>query len=325
MKKRVLAILCVCALSCVGTIGLTACDPSVPKGDMVTEEMWKEAIQKTGDVKNYTLEAALYTDCRVDGTVYGRSYGDADSKKHYIKSEASTDWDMTVLYDKDQHLAYREYSSELSVYTRDNLDVYAKDNLGLQTNYIKATNKDYYELKEETEKSTQYWRAGWFERKTVEGDKFGEDETSKKSDWRVNETSSFMYNYINDMFDGTVFYETNDSETAKAVTLVDLYGSFTFSKGVYTANLYRKAELYSDYVTINDFVPVTVTVSFNAAECCVTGCGIEGKGSGTLSENKYDVEYRWEGKSVYSISKIGSTDVSKKVNKDIKKALQLAK
>lgn len=318
MKKRVSAILCVCMMACVGTIGLTACDPSVPQGDMVSEETWKEAIQKTGEVTNYTLEAVLNTDCEVTGTVYERKNEDTAPRIYYIKSEADVDWDMTVLYDKDRNLAYREYSSES--------DMRGDNGLETETKHIKSTNKAYYELKEKTEDHTKYWRASQNERKSVEGDKYGESETSEKSDWRVSDTSSFMYNYINDMFDGTTFYETNDSENAKAVTLVNLYGSFTFSDGVYTANLYRKVELYRDYVTINDFVPVTVTVSFNAAERCVTGCGIEGKGSGTLyRENAYNVQYTWKGKSVYSIGKIGSTEVSDKANKDIRKALNLAK
>ena len=80
---------------------------------------------------------------------------------------------------------------------------------------------------------------------------------------------------------------------------------------------------------MEDVLECKVTISFNKAEKCVTGYGVKTEGEGNLKADEtyysYDMNYTYKGESVYAVTKIKTTDVSEKVNKDISKALEKAK
>ena len=186
----------------------------------------------------------------------------------------------------------------------------------------KQVSKSYYELSEKKEDNKKFWRARYsLEENSASGSE-GKEESYEEEFWYASETSSFASNYVSSMAEGMTSFYTSDGDDAEEKSIYELYESFTYAGGMYTATLYQEVKLYSG---VYEMLPCTVTVSFNKSECCVIGLGVKIEGDGTAFEkDQYDLKYSYKGESVYALSDINATDATKS-DKDIVKAIDKAK
>ncbi|MBD5631972.1 MAG: hypothetical protein HDP34_01915 [Clostridia bacterium] len=307
MKKRILATILVGAVAATTVMGLAACGgASIPKGEQVTEEAWKNAFDKTTEFTNYTLNSSSDLDINLKGTVTAKG-----SKKVEVKSTVSTSSNQLFLYDKDGHTSYAEYTTESKGKST------ADDE---ESNYSrKTTNKQYYTLCESNSLIDTYWRASYSksETKTEEGENYTENY------WYANESLSFSSNQAAYVFND-YFYDSNDKDTAKRAKLANLYDKFKYSGGVYKATLYYYQEVSEDY-NLSDLLECKVTVSIK--DGCAVGYGIKinVKNANLYLKDYYDIKYSYKLDAKCGITDVKSTDVSKKATKDITKVIDKAK
>lgn len=307
MKKRILTTLLVGAVAATSVMGLAACGGvSVPKGEQVTEEAWKNAFDKTSEFTNYTLNMSSDSDITLKGTIASKG-----SSKIEVKSSVNSSGVQTTLYDKDGSTSYTEYTSETKgKATADGEESYYNS---------KTTNKQYYTLSESNSLIDTYWRANYSksEAKSEEGENYTE------TYWHATETASFMYNQAGTLFND-YFYDSNDKDTAKRSKLVNLYDKFKYSGGVYKATLYYPQEISDDY-NLSDLLECKVTVSIK--DGCAVGYGIKinVKNANLYLKDYYDITYSCKVEAVCAITDVKSTDVSKKATKDITKVIDKAK
>lgn len=329
MKKKFAAGLIAGVLAATSAIGLSACGGvSIPKGDEVTKDKWAAAFEKTMELENYTLNASVSVDCKINGTVTEKNYSGIDSatgevkyktKEIKVEAKASVSSEMTMLYDFKGNKAYSENTTSYKANGSDDGEEGSRQS--------KQVSKAYYELSEEKDDKKSYWRARYSLGEAESSDPESEIERYEEDFWRATETSNFTSNYIYSIAKDLEFYETDDKENAEEKSIVELYDKFVYAGGVYTANLFREVDVAEGYdKSIYELVPCTVTVSFNSAECCVIGLGIKCKGEGNaFKKDSYNLDYTYEGVSAYAVTELKTTDVSKKANKDIVKAIEKAK
>lgn len=307
MKKKLIATLVAGAVLSTGLIGLTACGGglSIPKGGEVADEVaWVKAFTDTVALKNYTLES--YSS--IDFTLKGAYKNNSKDVPVDITSKATAS--SIVLYDSENNKAYSETSANSEAKGTEG----AKD----ENSKYSSTEKEYYELSEEKNSVKYYWNADYSkgELKSTERVYSGEQY------WDADETTSFMYNMLTGLSTNVLFYETEDATLPKSVAA--LYDKFTYDGGVYTATLYVTA----DFNKVEDKVECKVTVSIK--DGYVIGLGYKtGKIEDTLNSsatgNTYDYTYTYNAEVAYVVKDVKSTDVSKKANNDITKAIQKAK
>ena len=320
MKKKVLATLLAGALMGASAVSFASCGGvSMPKGDQVTKEEWAEFIAAMAELKNYTLDYSADVNVTLNGTTKEvKDYSNPDPakmKEEKVTGETKTSMAGTTVYDSVNNKAYVEGTESSQI------DMKSDDEKMKAS--AEETDKAYYELKEEG----VYWKAAYaYEMSELDGTDIRRSEKSE-SYWIAGTTFYFADNTINIMFSDSTFYETKDGTEEK--NIAELFEKFTYSAGVYTATLYKEVEIYGEMNGMEDVLECKVTISFNKAEKCVTGYGVKTEGEGNLKADEtyysYDMNYTYKGESVYAVTKIKTTDVSEKVNKDISKALEKAK
>jgi len=310
MKKKLIATLVAGAVLSTGVIGLTACGGlSVPGGEEVAnEEAWAKAMTDTVELTNYTFESSTSVNVDVKGTV----------------SKLSSNGSYKTL---DHNYTYKTAATNLSVFDTENDKAYAEntDKMELNGTYsgkeIKGnydnSQKAYSELSENKESVKTYWVAEYSKQEL----KSNEGETKEEEYWSASEDYHMLSSGLDALTYSTLFYETEDATAPKSI--VSLYDKFTYNGGVYTADLYTKLNLDMSGDLI-DIVACKVTISFKGGY--VIGLGIKVDASDSLKEeNAHDITYTVKAESVYVLTEIKTTDVSKKVNKDITKAIDEAK
>lgn len=310
MKKRLIATVVAGAVLSTGLLGLTACGLSIPKGEQIADaETWKKAFERTDDLTNYTFETSYSDSQTVSGTVnknysYNDFYETPDNVSHNYTSNNSVT--RLVLFDQDNNKAYTEMSSN-----SDSKGRFKGEEINSKSSEI---NKAYYELSKEGESYNYYWRANYAKSES----KDLKAVSSQENYWTAKEITYFADSAVSPLYRAT-YYE---SEAAESSTyLYDMYDMFTYSGGVYTANLYMN-------VTIGRVKTVRVEceVKLSFKDGYVIGLSYKAGGSDKAYENnRYNLEYTFKTEGVYSLSNVNSTDVSKKSNKDIIKAIDKAK
>lgn len=320
MKKKVIATLLAGALLGAGAICLSACGSSsvsVPKGDKVTEDKWSAAFEKMPELENYTLKSSMNVQCKLSGTKTEANYYTGKKKDIKVEGNGKAESSSVVLYDKKGKTAYQESSSSSSASGSEDGEKGESKS--------KYVSKNYYEL---SETKDSYWRARYSLENSYSSDVESKSERKEEDFWEASETSYFASSSVSSLASIGSFYETNDKDTAVAKSIKVLYSKFTYSGGVYTADLYREVNITqeSDLSSIYELVPCTVTVSFDGAQCCVIGLSIKCKGEGNaFKKDNYNIDYTYSGTSIYAVTDIGKTDASKKANKAITKAIDKAK
>ncbi len=305
MKKKLVATLVAGMVLSTGLLSLTACGLSVPKGDKVNnEDAWKTAFERTSDLTDFTFEGSATLAATVKGTVTTtNSSGEKVNKEHNYKLNNS----LSALY---------AYGSDDKAYFEADLKTEKKGTVtGKDYDETSSTNaKMYYELCEEKDNKKTYWQAayGKIENKSLE------EKTSTEKLWQAEKTSYMVDPSVIDI-SGTSFYA--DEETTTVSKLSALYEKFTYSDGVYTATLYKDVEV--DNIA-EDKMACTVKVSIKDGYVIGLSVKIDVKDI-LYKKSVYDIEYTYKEEETVVLSNIKSTDASKKVNKDIKKAIDKAK
>ena len=304
MKKKLIATLVAGAVLSTGIIGLTACGNSVslPKGEQVADATaWAKAFEDTAELTNFTYEASLNIDQKGEGTLKN-SKGEDEVVKYTAKTSS---YNLTV-YDKDADKAYVETTSSM--------DVKGTHKGKEEKQKSSGTEKDYYELKEKNDLYKSYWNASYTKTESNGTD----GKYSREDYWDASSTSSYASNPLGNF--SPSFYE-NGSDEAVSKSITTLYDKFTYSGGVYTAELYRSASIAQ---MGTDRVKVEVKVSFSGGYVIgVSYKASKAEGELTLGTDKFNYTYSVE--AVYALKDIKKTDASKKANKDIKNAIQEAK
>lgn len=296
MKKKLVAILVAGVVLSTGLISMTACGLSVPKGSEVADAAaWKMAFDRTDELKNCTMEISGKADLSVDGTV-------KDKTNTYTEKRSNSG---LVLINEEADMAYMELTSSM-----EQKGTSSGDEVNSNSS---ETAKAYYELNEKESTYKTYWCAsyGKSEDKTIDS------VSSSEHYWKAREVS-----YISDAGSSSIadslFYESKD--TIASSKIIDLFDKFTYSGGIYTANLYMNV-----YIGIaTERVECKVSVSIKDDYVVGLGLNVDVSDRAYL-KGYYDYKYTYKAESVCVISNIGSTDVSKKSNKDIKKAIEKAK
>lgn len=301
MKKKLIATLIAGTVLSAGLLSFTACGLSVPKGSAVADsDAWKMAFDRTDELTNCTMEISSTMDLSVDGTV---RYLNKEQTHKYDEKRSKSG---LILINEETDKAYIEGTE-----SREVKGTSLGDEVNTKTSDV---SKAYYELKEKEGSSKTYWRASYLkdESKTIES------VSSKEYYWKASAVS-----YISDTSSSTIadsfFYETKDATYSSR--LISLFDKFTYSGGVYTANLYR--DVYIGGVASER---IACKVSVSIKDDYVVGLGLNIDVSERAYEKgNYDFKYTYKVESVCVISNINSTDVSKKANKDIIKAIDKAK
>ncbi|MDE6411412.1 MAG: hypothetical protein K2L02_02620 [Clostridia bacterium] len=327
MKKKILATVLAGAMVATCAASLAACGDSkvsMPKGDEVTDTEWAEFFEKTTEVKNYTLEYSVDSTATIKGTYKAPTGMDITKKKEQtIEGKSKASESGLALYDVENNKAYSETksSSELSM----------KGDEDKSTSESEGTEKEYYELKAEKEGVKTYWYADYSKFESSSESPLGKDSKKKEEYWDAYTEVEFAESYIYEIFEGDIYFYESKEENAEEKSILELYEKFTYADGVYTATLYKEVELY-EVLELSDIIECTVKVSFNKAEKCVIGYSVKTEGEGNLKIEEsnlvpvsYNLDYTYKAESVYSLTNIKSTDVSKKVDKDLTKALDKAK
>lgn len=317
VKKKIIATLLAGALVGASAVSFAACGDgvSMPKGNEVTAEEWAEFFETTLELKNYTMEYSVNATSTIKGTIKTPyDYSNPEKKKEQsVEGDSKSTMSGTVLYDEENKKAYSESKTTMKANSK------ADDEKGTMSG--EESDKFYYERKEEG----KYWKTSYSYEQSKSETPEGKASKEEEKYWSAGTTNYFADSYIEDMISESTFYVTKE-ENAESENITALYDKFTYFGGVYTATLYRKVNIYSGF---KDLVECTVLVSFNKAEKCVVGYSIKTVGEGNLKEDStyssYDFSYTYKGESVYAVTNIRTTDVSKKVNKDVTKALDKAK
>ncbi len=305
MKKRLIATLIAGAVLSTGLISLTACGLSVPKGDKVNnEDAWKTAFERTADLTDFTFEGSATLAATIKGTVTTtNSSGEKVNKEHNYKVNNSA----SALY---------AYGSDDKAYFEAELKTEKKGTVtGKDCDETSSTNaKMYYELCEEKDNKKTYWQAAYakIDNKSLE------EKTSTEKLWQAEKTSYIVDPSVIDI-SGNSFYA--DEETTTVSKLSALYEKFTYSDGVYTATLYKDVEV--DDIA-EDKMACTVKVSIKDGYVIGLSVKIDAKNI-LYKKNAYDITYTYTQETTTVLKDIKKTDASKKVNKDITKAIEKAK
>ncbi len=306
MKKKLIATLVAGAVLSTGVIGLTACGGlSVPGGEeLANKEAWTKAFTDTLALTNYTMENSSSQNINVKGTV---NNGTKDLEQDFtIKTSATA----LIVYGEDNDKAYMESTSK-----SEGKGTY----LGKEENANATYNtKAYYELKENKNDVKTYWGAEYAK---VES-KSSEGVYNEENYWAASVENHFMSNSISSLLYIAQFYETKDAAAPKSIA--ELYEKFTYNGGVYTADLYTRVSLDNsgDLPYVNE--SCKVTVSFKGGY--VIGLVIKVDAEDSIEEaNQYNLSYKCQTETIYTLKDIKSSDASKKVNKDITKAIDEAK
>lgn len=323
MKKKILATVLAGAMAATCAASLAACGDSkvsMPKGDVVTADEWGEFFDNTLSLNNYTFEYSVASKATVNGTVKTAvDYSNPEKKKEQtVEGKSELSESGLYLYDEENKKAYSETTaaSEASMKGDEDKSMSSDEEIS----------KEYYELKEEG----VYWRTRYNKSDYSAESPTGKESNKEEGYWRASTTAYFADNYVEVFADADLvsFYDTKE-EGATLKNITRLYDKFTFADGVYTATLYQEVGIY-EALDLGDIIECTVSVSFNKAEKCMIGYSVKTKGEGNLKEEtntyyNYNLDYTYEAEVVYSVTEIKTTDVSKKVNKDITKAVDKAK
>lgn len=279
MKKKLIAALVAGAVLSTGIIGLTACGGdalAINKGTEVSKEEWEAAFTASFEAKNVTIDSYMEMVIKAKGSYEG------------MQEELGID------------------SVDLTVTTT-----------ARGTNYFDLDNGSYYSKSTSKTKAT-----GVPEKLQEEQDEFKEREFSveaycvkdgetyytaqyygahEDAEWEVATSSSLDMSSagIEYAIDEEFATEAGGTTTAKVSTL---YDSFTYSKGVYTATLYRGSSEYTVCVAVKGGYVVGYSKEHTNSE-----------EEETFSESQTT-------KYVYNFSKYGKTTV--KASKEAKKAVE---
>ncbi len=304
MKKKLIATLVAGAVLSTGIIGLTACGNSVsmPKGEQIADATaWAKAFEETSKLTNFTCETSFTVDQKGEGTLKNEK-GEDQTAKYTAKYST---YDLTA-YDEDGDKAYTE--------SNESMDMKATSDGEEEKLKYSSVEKYYYELDEKGEYATSYWKAS-YGKKDI-------DSTDRKSYTENYWDAYSSYDYASNPLKKLAldFYES-DSTTASSKSITTLYDKFTYSGGVYTATLYSVVEIAE---MGSDLIKVEVKVSFSGGY--VIGLSYKAKKvEGELSLSEGNFKYTYSTEAVYALKDINKTDVTKKANKDINKAIQKAK
>ena len=271
MKKKLIASLIAGAVLSTGIIGLTACGGGhdINKGEQVDEAGWKAAITATGEAKNYTVKA-------------------------YEEAEMKTTGNMELLGLTDINITTKESAEANYYFDLGNGSIYSKETIKMTVSGVpdKLKDEDVYKNKEYSNEAYSVKDGDTYYSARYRG-------SDKEPEWNVNESSSFYGG-------GFGYLVTNASyateKNGTSIALSELYESFTYSNGVYTATLW-------DHDTEE-------TVSLSIKGGYVVGYSF----SSNYEGGSDSLKVTGTGKTVYNFSDYGSTTV--KASDDAKKAVE---
>lgn len=306
MKKKLIATLVAGAVLSTGIIGLTACGGlSMQKGEQLADgTAWTKAFEESSKMKSYTVEANTSSNATVNGTV---KLGDVTTS---VENKTTMSGKYLCLYNENGN-GYGE--SQSSGETKTVADDVVTEEKG---SYIA---KSYSVLSEENGGNKSYWVSEY----TKEESEGTEGKKIEESYWKTEESSYPVSDYYLSQYLAKSYY-TDDKDTTASKTIVELYDSFTYDGGVYTANLYMRERIYeSVYVR----AACTVKISFKNGYVISFEESVDAsdKYEVSASSNEIKLEYTVKGKVVCNITGINETDASKKETKDITKAMDKAK
>ena len=277
MKKKLIATMVAGAVLSTGLIALTACGGglSINKGEEVDAAGWKAAITATCDAKNYTVESYAEMELKAKGSYEGiKDELGADSVDMNVKSTG----EGKNYYDLENNTSYSKGTTKVKASG-------VPEGLKDETEY---QDKDYsielYSVKD----GDTYYMASY---NTIKEDAEWEVYGSPVSVGSISDVTYVLKQTYATEKDGTV---------VKSIS--DLYESFTYSSGVYTATLYRSSSEYTISIAVKGGYVVGYSMEVINSE--------EDEGFTSSESIKY----------VYNFSDYGKTTVNP--SNDAKKAIE---
>ena len=286
MRKNLVAMLLVTAVAAVASVGLTSCGISVNSGSEVSSEAeWKQAFENSLNAENYTLDYFVLLESSV-------SYKSVLSGER-ISADLRGETSGKTVCDYSGGKIYFEYSAaNESKQIRDGNETYEKSN---------EKNQGYIEYDGDNRLQARY------SYKKYDG---SDGKETTETYWSAVSGADLSYNSV------SVLNESySASKTGLSVKLSELYSSFVYEGGFYTANLWTWFGGTDVTGSILSEVKVTIAIK----DGYVVGYQADIK-----TDKKDGEDYnRSSGKTIYNFGNYGRTSV--KAPKEAIKAIEKLK